>query len=224
MRPCFNPCFCGIRSTAAAAAAQASRDARFQSLFLWNSLNGIPPAIPRRPGFRFQSLFLWNSLNGSAISAVPWPASKRFQSLFLWNSLNGRRGGTRASWPRGFNPCFCGIRSTAQPGDEVPERRGRQPDVSILVFVEFAQRRPRRSSDTSPARKGFNPCFCGIRSTARRAGAPWATSSRFNPCFCGIRSTAISLPTSLMARYGFQSLFLWNSLNGAAWTDLRSSQ
>ena len=98
-----------------------------------------------------------------------------FQSLFLWNSLNGVRDGRAMH---------------------------RQPE------------------------QGFNPCFCGIRSTAATGRpAPWATSSRFNPCFCGIRSTAISLPTSLMAAvHGFQSLFLWNSLNGAAWTDPRSSQ
>ena len=137
-----------------------------------------------------------------------------FQSLFLWNSLNGPTP-RRRSRPRKpcFNPCFCGIRSTAT-------RRGRavtaREPVSILVFVEFAQRQRPTVRRTRPARTCFNPCFCGIRSTARCAlarieaaidefqslflwnslngdGAGWQPAGRlqcFNPCFCGIRSTA----------------------------------
>ena len=70
----FNPCFCGIRSTATDHAnAGLDRGFWFQSLFLWNSLNGSRIKAWIAAGQTFQSLFLWNSLNGLVIEASQRP-------------------------------------------------------------------------------------------------------------------------------------------------------
>ena len=132
----FNPCFCGIRS-AAGQRTQPPDMSRFQSLFLWNSLSGVIAAGVAGDEFGFQSLFLWNSLNGGL--ARRYMHAGEFQSLFLWNSLNGN----------------------------VPAGHVCRPSrVSILVFVEFAQRRGPPRGHAADSDRSFNPCFCGIRSTA----------------------------------------------------------
>ena len=194
----FNPCFCGIRSTADRGERAARVSGGFQSLFLWNSLNGFcePAPTPTAYPTRFNPCFCGIRSTASLHAGSSKPCI-------------------------GFNPCFCGIRSTATS----PSRIERTPEA------------------------GFNPCFCGIRSTARfiplcRSGA----SSSFNPCFCGIRSTAsLSANGAVNAnwvsilvfvefaqrqtadlgprtRSRFQSLFLWNSLNGGMLRECRSAR
>ena len=152
----FNPCFCGIRSTASLGRCHRLARYRFQSLFLWNSLNGsasIAPSLSRHFSW-FQSLFLWNSLNGITRLITPfWPS--QFQSLFLWNSLNG----------------FEIVKGYALPHG-----------VSILVFVEFA-RRPPVPPSLSSVSFSFNPCFCGIRSTARCIVERRSQAKRFQSLF-----------------------------------------
>ena len=117
----FNPCFCGIRST-----AELERRRRrgskieLQSLFLWNSLNGLRPAVAvaKMPAGRFQSLFLWNSLNGppSGGASTGQSGGCIFLSILVFvESLNSR--GT-----------------AGEDGGSTVEA------VSILVFVEFARR------------------------------------------------------------------------------------
>ena len=223
---------------------------------------------PRRRSGRvvadgFQSLFLWNSLNGQCVEGSGRPASG-FNPCFCgirssaWHESVMPRG---RDWS--FNPCFCGIRSTAVARTRHVARPRR---VSILVFVEFAQRPARSSGSLDERQRRFQSLFLWISlngSTTRIAacsvsrfqslflwnsligaaqhgptplrtddvsilvfvdslhGAGSIRTSRgqtpdigFNPCFCGIRSSAGRPADDHQDRVGFQSLFLWNSLNG----------
>ena len=143
-----------------------------------------------------------------------------FQSLFLWNSLNGMAsGGHLTSRTRVSILVFVEFAQRPRHGP----RRGIEPGVSILVFVEFAQRPVRKAIYFSGAilhfrfqslflSKSLNGVPRGYR------GAPARTKFAFQSLFLwnslNGRSSARQPDESLTQR--FQSLFLWNSLNGPA--------
>ena len=211
----FNPCFCGIRSTALRRLLDLLQPIEVSILVFVEFAQRLAGVrLVRRVTWMFQSLFLWNSLNGEIVAATDRrPGSV---SILVFVEFAQRRGsdGLKAAAASGvsilvfvefahrpqvahhddsaerscFNPCFCGIRSTAATPScakllcldvsilvfvEFAQRRPgttRRPclesGVSILVFVEFAQRRVVASRHLRPSTTSFNPCFCGIRSTA----------------------------------------------------------
>ncbi len=107
----------------------------------------------------------------------------RFQSLFFWNS---------------------------RP-DDLPRLHHRTLSwVSILVFLELA---PGRSGEPSGgiSTSSFNPCFSGTRARTAFAGLAASINPGFNPCFSGTRARTVLHVVGIHGRFGFQSLFFWNS-------------
>ena len=257
----------------------------FQSLFLWNSLNGPASAdapspsasvsilvfveFAQRPGSRYAPSDRSHEVSILVfVEFAQRPLEPLARRIDLHRGFNPCFCGIRSTAPArvrgdrpchaGFNPCFCGIRSTARTSAsrsqstrrvsilvfvEFAQRRqighpvGDLGSVSILVFVEFAQRLRDQTRTAEPvsilvfvefaqrprARRPLHAEvsilvfveFAQRRAVGRRAVI--RISQCFNPCFCGIRSTAIADRGQRTPGSRFQSLFLWNSLNGAAY-------
>ena len=191
----FNPCFCGIRSTAVAPEYRPRMVIVFQSLFLWNSLNGCdrPPRPPPPPAPVSILVFV------EFAQRLDLPPGSKGDDIevsilvfveFAQRRLDGHRRPDQAQ--------------RAAPGVsilvfvEFAQRRmsPRTPmpvthDVSILVFVEFAQRQ--KGVIKSPKRVlMFQSLFLwnSLNGRGLSRGRASTITACFNPCFCGIRSTA----------------------------------